>query len=241
MNAPAKDKVEEIARIVDPIAFDIQPSSIGSDMEQGWRQRCQHAEAKARAILSAISPSARDEALEEAMRAMPCTASNPNENEYERGRFDAVMEYQKNIRALKRTTPAPRSDFIDIVLDGPPGHESGRFVEVENAKGASVSVGEWLDRGNGLWALRIPLPAPRSGEWVSVPRKALDWLHGEAPDHEGRWFGEVSDSVRQNLGNRRAPHFWWRSHFRKIREHYDAALPAAPSASAGKTEGVDNV
>jgi energy-coupling factor transporter ATP-binding protein EcfA2 len=51
-------------------------------------------------------------------------------------------------------TEAPR--FIDVVFDGPPGHESGRFVEVEDESGASVSVGEWVDRGNGLWALRIP-------------------------------------------------------------------------------------
>jgi hypothetical protein len=44
---------------------------------------------------------------------------------------------------------------IDIVFDGPPSHHSGRFVEVENDKGASVKIGEWMDRGNGLWALRF--------------------------------------------------------------------------------------
>jgi hypothetical protein len=49
--------------------------------------------------------------------------------------------------------------FIDVVFDGPPAHVSGRFVEVEDENGASVSVGEWIDRGNGLWALRIPRPA----------------------------------------------------------------------------------
>jgi colicin import membrane protein len=45
--------------------------------------------------------------------------------------------------------------WIDIVFDGPPGHESGRFVEVKNAVGASISVGEWLQRPDGFWALRI--------------------------------------------------------------------------------------
>ena len=45
--------------------------------------------------------------------------------------------------------------FIDIVFDGPPSHNSGRFVEVENEKGASINAGEWIDRGDGLWALRI--------------------------------------------------------------------------------------
>ena len=44
---------------------------------------------------------------------------------------------------------------IDIVFDGPPSHESGRFVEVENMVGASINVGTWIDRGDGLWALRV--------------------------------------------------------------------------------------
>jgi len=50
----------------------------------------------------------------------------------------------------------PKEPFLDIVFDGPPSHESGRFVEVENPDGASVNVGKWIDRKNGLWALRIP-------------------------------------------------------------------------------------
>ena len=45
--------------------------------------------------------------------------------------------------------------FFDIVFDGPPSHESGRFVEVEDEHGKSIHVGGWIDRGNGLWALRI--------------------------------------------------------------------------------------
>ncbi len=45
---------------------------------------------------------------------------------------------------------------IDIVFDGPPSHESGRFVEVEDESGASISLGEWVEREDGFWALRIP-------------------------------------------------------------------------------------
>lgn len=48
------------------------------------------------------------------------------------------------------TTP-----HIDIVFDGPPSHESGRFVEVESADGKSISFGEWVQRGDGYWVLRI--------------------------------------------------------------------------------------
>lgn len=46
---------------------------------------------------------------------------------------------------------------IDVVFDGPPGHESGRFVEVEDADGRSLSFGQWIDRGDGTWALRFPV------------------------------------------------------------------------------------
>ena len=46
--------------------------------------------------------------------------------------------------------------MIDIVFDGPPGPEAGRFVEVENESGASIGFGEWVERDDGFWALRIP-------------------------------------------------------------------------------------
>lgn len=45
---------------------------------------------------------------------------------------------------------------IDIVFDGPPGPTAGRFVEVEDEFGASIGVGEWIERDDGFWALRIP-------------------------------------------------------------------------------------
>lgn len=58
---------------------------------------------------------------------------------------------------------------INIIFDGPPSHESGRFIEVENDAGESIHVGEWIDRGDGTWALRIETPrdarpSPRFGE-----------------------------------------------------------------------------
>ena len=33
---------------------------------------------------------------------------------------------------------------IDIVFDGPPGPESGRFVEVEDEQGHNINAGEWI-------------------------------------------------------------------------------------------------
>lgn len=47
------------------------------------------------------------------------------------------------------------ASWIDIVFDGPPGPEAGRFVEVENARGQSINFGRWLKREDGYWVLRF--------------------------------------------------------------------------------------
>jgi hypothetical protein len=47
------------------------------------------------------------------------------------------------------------SEELHIVFDGPPGPESGRFVEVEDAQGRSFKAGEWRERSDGLWELVI--------------------------------------------------------------------------------------
>lgn len=46
--------------------------------------------------------------------------------------------------------------YIDIVFDGPPSVEPPRFVEAEDESGASVRAGEWIERPDGYWVLRIP-------------------------------------------------------------------------------------
>jgi hypothetical protein len=45
--------------------------------------------------------------------------------------------------------------YVDIVFDGPPGPEPGHFVEVENSEGASIRFGEWVQRSDGYWVLRL--------------------------------------------------------------------------------------
>jgi hypothetical protein len=42
---------------------------------------------------------------------------------------------------------------IDIVFDGPPGPEPACLVEDD--KGRSIEIGEWIERPDGRWALRI--------------------------------------------------------------------------------------
>lgn len=68
---------------------------------------------------------------------------------------EACEILQDAVDAAEREKPDDEGRFIDVVFDGPPSHESGRFVEVENERGEGVSVGEWIDRGDGMWALRI--------------------------------------------------------------------------------------
>jgi hypothetical protein len=48
---------------------------------------------------------------------------------------------------------------IDVVFDGPPGPDGPRFVEVETPDGKSARRGEWLQREDGYWVLRIEDPA----------------------------------------------------------------------------------
>ncbi len=45
---------------------------------------------------------------------------------------------------------------IDILFDGPPAHESGRFVETEH-NGKGIKLGEWFARPDGLWSLRFDI------------------------------------------------------------------------------------
>jgi len=56
-------------------------------------------------------------------------------------------------------SPAPSAEEpIQIVFDGPPAHESGRFVEVEQG-GCSINFGEWKHRVDGYWVLELPAAA----------------------------------------------------------------------------------
>ena len=53
-------------------------------------------------------------------------------------------------------------DEIHIVFDGPPSHESGRFVEVEDAQGHSIKFGEWKQVGDYFHLVFSPSAALRA-------------------------------------------------------------------------------
>jgi len=52
---------------------------------------------------------------------------------------------------------------INIIFDGPPDHDAGRFVEVETDDGKSINAGTWHQRGK-YWVLRI----------TSLPKEELN-------------------------------------------------------------------
>ncbi|KKL64361.1 hypothetical protein LCGC14_2165810 [marine sediment metagenome] len=112
-----------------------------------------------------------------------------NECGAESGR--GLESYVKTIPAKDNARPE-LIPFLDVVFDGPPGHESGRFVEVEDPSGKSVCAGEWIDRGDGMWALRIGISlktAPESCDCEGIILKAgghrVDCPLNEAAQEEG--------------------------------------------------------
>ncbi len=64
---------------------------------------------------------------------------------------------------------------IRIVFDGPPGPESGRFVEVEDMDGCSLSVGDWRPiEGTEYWGLYIDDPREIARLTACMKRAGLE-------------------------------------------------------------------
>jgi hypothetical protein len=93
--------------------------------------------------------------------------------------------------------------YVDIVFDGPPSHESGRFVEVENESGVSVNVGEWIKRDDGYWALRIKsLDPPKPAGVIARPGDVLNSNVGTI------WIVQTRGAYRRKMGHDiRAAHY----------------------------------
>ena len=81
-----------------------------------------------------------------------------------------------------------QAEPVDIVFDGPPGPESGRFVEVESPPGRSIRFGEWVERDDGYWVLRFSPPASREPEWEML----IDMAYRENLTTYQRWLGMVA-------------------------------------------------
>lgn len=81
------------------------------------------------------------------------------------------------------------SKTIDIVFDGPPGPTAGHFVEVEDSEGKSINFGEWIDRGDGFWVLRMPDPRAET----------LKCCHPNC-DRDATWRARSADERRPDVG-----------------------------------------
>ena len=82
-----------------------------------------------------------------------------------------------------------------VIFDGPPSHESGRFVEVENERGESVKVGEWRRLPDGLWSLGPLYASPTAPEgMVMVPH---GWLADAPKGYAYTEFFENNESAKR--------------------------------------------
>lgn len=91
------------------------------------------------------------------------------------------------------------TEYIDIVFDGPPAHESGRFVEIEDAEGHGMRFGEWVEREDGFWALRIKGTGPTfplSDRFTEGERVVVPGYSGSYPDHPKDRWGHVTKIQR---------------------------------------------
>ncbi len=65
--------------------------------------------------------------------------------------------------------------MIHFLFDGPPGPEGPRFIESETPDGKSINAGEWHERPDGFWELRVDVLWPRLPEGhVKVPESAAE-------------------------------------------------------------------
>ena len=89
--------------------------------------------------------------------------------------FVILSDAAHYLTALKRL-----KGELHIVFDGPPSHESGRFVEVETPDGKSVRAGRWEQRGD-FWHLILPGRIKEAvPEEVEATLAMLDTLRSQA-------------------------------------------------------------
>lgn len=89
---------------------------------------------------------------------------------------------------------------IVIVFDGPPGPVGSRFIDIENKSGASLSVGDWVQREDGKWALVVTVAdsaiVPPDCRGDSLPARKL---FGDAPRPARKLFGENTGTATPPL------------------------------------------
>ena len=93
--------------------------------------------------------------------------------------------------------------YVDIVFDGPPGPEAGRFVEVEDASGKSITLGEWLQRPDGYWGLAsrsvsgVVALSCSGGIYLTIPPAPVAVEPDEEKAKHGAWLRRPSGSFER--------------------------------------------
>lgn len=169
-------------------------ASVGSrDAYIVQRARADVAEARAEALATALRAS------KETLRAH---ADNPSRDLLASAL--GIVEVALARDAISAPPAGQVKQEIRIVFDGPPGHEAGRFVEVEDAEGRSIGASRWEQKGD-LWHLVIAAtppadltqhPAYRAGVEAGIEQsaKACEEVTG-AP----MWAAHFANRVRDQL------------------------------------------
>lgn len=107
---------------------------------------------------------------------------------------------------------------IHILFDGPPSHESGRFVEVEDKDGHGLSVGKWIEVRD-LWHLVIPSDAELHKRIAELEAALRDW--GTEPERRATERAEKAEAAISNAHMREISAI---DGYDKVKAQRDAAL-----------------
>lgn len=115
---------------------------------------------------------------------------------------DSDVQSLAALISSRRHAPAkPEMDReeLRIVFDGHPSHDGPRFVEVEDATGKSVNIGEWRKREDGYWEFALSHFAVPQGCIPDAVGDVEDFIpHDFIEDHirELKWASDAPDELR---------------------------------------------
>jgi hypothetical protein len=82
---------------------------------------------------------------------------------YPESSYPASLSPEIRESASTRLFRPPKIGARATVFDGP-GPDAPRFVEVEDKNGRAINFGEWVQRRDGYWVLRIPFATLHSSQ-----------------------------------------------------------------------------
>lgn len=129
-------------------------------------------------------------------------------------------------------------NYIDIVFDGPPSHEAGRFVEVENEQGQSINAGEWIAPGEDsdfpLWRLRINTERGMSSmaeriHNISTSKGFKEPDLDNLPEKLMLSVSELAEAMEEHRSGKPLVYF----EFTRDQRHFDVEMPEVEMSSEG--------